>query len=291
MQRFAGEELDDNIYATEDPLRSAITYFGNNQPFTARIREVKFTWFAELLECVLPAKNPVAVNHGVTGDNALNHYLFHLKSSSSSTSSPNLTICHPHTNLLASRRSSDVPKTPVGIQPPCLGSQGGNDETSISTAFLHHEPEQNYIQFCNPPPPPQKHHHHTLPSTCFHEAYQSLSRQGHLQCSQSVFLSPQIDNRRGLIYANGEIGRGKSTLLVPVNSNSHLHSPHYLHSGTEWTWDGPEMGTFETQSAAQAATSTFIVDTAASIQQNNHSTAGEISIAPRQVLTTKIRLN
>ncbi|CDS41598.1 hypothetical protein EmuJ_000926400 [Echinococcus multilocularis] len=211
-----------------------------------------------------------------------NHYLFHLKSSSSSASSPNLTICHPHTNLLASRRSSDVPKTSAGIHPPRLGSQGGNDEISISTAFLHHEPEQNYIQFCNPPPPPQKHHHHTLPSTCFHEAYQSLSRQGHLQCSQSVFLSPQIDNRRGLIYANGEIGRGKSTLLVPVNSNSHLHSPHYLHSGTEWTWDGPEIGTFETHSAAQAATSTFIVDTAASMQQNNHSTAVQISTAPRQ---------
>ncbi|KAH9278193.1 hypothetical protein ECG_08815 [Echinococcus granulosus] len=184
-----------------------------------------------------------------------NHYLFHLKSSSSSTSSPNLTICHPHTNLLASRRSSDVPKTPVGIQPPRLGSQGGNDETSISTAFLHHEPEQNYIQFCNPPPPPQKHHHHTLPSTCFHEAYQSLSRQGHLQCSQSVFLSPQIDNRRGLIYANVEqSGRGM---------------------GQKW-------GLLRLNLAAQAATSTFIVDTAASIQQNNHSTAVEISIAPRQ---------
>ncbi|VDK36291.1 unnamed protein product [Taenia asiatica] len=206
-----------------------------------------------------------------------NHYLFRLKSSSaSSTSSPNLTACPPHTNLLAPRRPNDGPKNSVGIQPPRLSSHSGNDEISISAAFLHYEPEQNYIQFYNPPPPPQK-HHHTPPSACFHEAYQSLSRQRHFQCSQNVFLSPQIDNQRGLIYANGEVGGGKSTLLVPVSSNSRLHPPHHLHSEREWMWDGPEIASFENQSAAQTATSTFIIDTAASVQQqNNHSAAVEM---------------
>ncbi|KAL5103000.1 hypothetical protein TcWFU_009145 [Taenia crassiceps] len=214
-----------------------------------------------------------------------NHYLFHLKSSSaSSASSPNLTICPPHTNLLAPRRSNDGPKASVGIQPPRLSSQSGNDELSISAAFLHYEPEQNYIQFYNPPPPPQKHRHHpTPPSACIHEAYQSLSRQRHLQCSQNVFLSPQLDNQRGLIYANGEVGGGKSTLLVPVSSNSRLHPPHHPHSEREWMWDGPEMATFETQSVAQTATSTFFADAAASVQQqNNHSAAVEIPTLQRQ---------
>ncbi|KAL5967643.1 hypothetical protein TSMEX_004612 [Taenia solium] len=213
-----------------------------------------------------------------------NHYLFHLKSSSaSSASSPNLTVCPPHTNLLAPLRSNDGPKTSVGIQPPRLSPHSGNDEISISAAFLHYEPEQNYIHFYNPPPPPQK-HHRSPTSACFHEAYQSLSRQRHFQCSQNVFLSPQVDNQRGLIYANGEVGGGKSTLLVPVSSNSRLHPPHHLHSEREWMWDGPEMATFETQSAAQIATSTFIVDTAASVQQqNNHSAAVEMSTLPRQV--------
>lgn len=205
-----------------------------------------------------------------------NHYLFRFKSTSSSNSSPNLTICPTHSNFLATRRPSDTLKSSSsGVPPTQLTSPIGNDELSLSAAFLQHGPEQNYIQFYNPPAPPStQQYHHDLLSTCNHEAFQSLPRHRHIRSPTNVLPSPQIDNRRGLIYANGEVASGKATLLVPVTSSYHTRRPQHLHSRTEWVLEAPELRNLETQTSPLSTLS-------ATLQPNNCSAAAEISTLPR----------
>ena len=214
-----------------------------------------------------------------------NHYLFRLKSSFSN-SSPNLTSCPSHSNFLAARCSSDTSKPSTGVTPTQLPSPVGN-ELSISAAFLHQEPEQNYIQFYNPPPPSStQQYHHDLPPSCIHDAYQSLPRHRHVQYSTGALPSPQIDNRRGMVYANGEVGGGKATLLVPVTSNHPIHHPYQLRGGTEWVLDAPELHNLENPTNLPAATSTFIVNAAPTAEPNNRSAAAEISTLPRYAIMT-----
>ncbi|KAM7534297.1 hypothetical protein Aperf_G00000114347 [Anoplocephala perfoliata] len=193
-----------------------------------------------------------------------NHFLFHLKSSSS-TSSHDLTICPPNANFLALRDSASGIKSSPTSQPNQLIAQNGTDEMSISTAFLQREPEQNYIQFYNPPQFQSTYQHfHTLPSSYLHETYQSLPHHRHIQCEQGLFSSPHIDNRRGLIYANGEIGEVEPTVLVPVTTTHHHVRSQQLKNGTDWIWERQQ------QPITQSRHSTLVLDaTATAIEPNN----------------------
>ncbi|KAM3178718.1 hypothetical protein ACTXT7_001984 [Hymenolepis weldensis] len=198
-----------------------------------------------------------------------NHYLFHLKSS---TSSPNLTICPPNGNFLTLRHSNDGSKPSPTTQPNHLLPQNGVDEISVSAAFLQHEPEQNYMQFYNPPQFQSTHQHfHTLPSTCIHETYQTLPHRRHLQCGQDLFTSPQIDNRRGLVYANGDMSEVQPTLLVPVTANTHINRTQHRKNEPEWILDNHQ----------QSGNSSFVLETSTPVEPNNHAPGIEISNIPR----------
>lgn len=206
-----------------------------------------------------------------------NHFLFHLKSSS--TSSPDLTICPPNANFLALRDPADEIKPSPTSQPNQLIAQNETDEMSISTAFIQREPEQNYIQFYNPPQFQSTHRHfHTLPSSYLHEAYQTLPHHRHIQCEQGLFSSPHFDNRRGLIYANGEIGEVEPTVLVPVTANHHLSRSQQLKNGAEWIWEG------QPQPITQPRHSTLVLDATASVEPNNQASGLEFSNTSRYVI-------
>ncbi|VDN98504.1 unnamed protein product [Rodentolepis nana] len=201
-----------------------------------------------------------------------NHYLFHLKTSTSSTSTPNLAVCTPNGNFLTLRQPNDGSKPFPSAQSNRLMPQNEVDEVSVSAAFLQHEPEQNYIQFYSPPQFQSSHQHfHTLPSTCIHETYQTLPTRRHLQCGQDLFTSPQIDNRRGVIYANGDMNDVQPTLLVPVTASTHLNRTQLSKNEPEWVLENHH----------QPRNSTFLLETPTPAEPNNHTAGIEISTIPR----------
>ena len=171
-----------------------------------------------------------------------NHYLFRLKSSNSTDTSPNLTICSPNSNFPSPhsvRRSSDSSQ-------PSNGNQQVSsplEEMSLSATFLQQEQDHNYIQFYNPPQPTQT----PLQPTQIHDTYQSLPRPRHLHY---VLPSPRVANQRGLLYPKPEDNKPAHAVLVPVKSNYHVHHRDRASNGrasggvaeTEWIWDSPSPG-------------------------------------------------
>nr|CUU99440.1 hypothetical transcript [Hymenolepis microstoma] len=197
-----------------------------------------------------------------------NHYLFHLKTSTSSTSTPNLAVCPPNGNFLTLHQPNDGSKPFPSTQPNHLMPQNEVDEMSVSAAFLQHEPEQNYIQFYSPPQFQSPHQHfHTLPSTCIRETYQTLPNRRHLQCGQDLFTSPQIDNRRGLIYANGDMSEVQPTLLVPVTTSTHSNRTQHRKNEPEWILENHH----------QPRNSTFVLETSTPVEPNYNTPGIEIS--------------
>ncbi|VDD76793.1 unnamed protein product [Mesocestoides corti] len=200
-----------------------------------------------------------------------NHHLFRPKSATSSLSLPNLTFCGPHSAFLAARHSVNSSK-PSSSGPPQFMTTCSED-VSISTAFLHHEPEHNYIQFTNPPPLP------SISAACLHDPHQSLPRTRQLQYHQAVISSAQIDNRSGLMYANGNANDANPTFLIPMSSNHHRRN--HLRGKTEWIWEGGEAVGHTPTSICSTTSPAFAITPTAAVQKNNHVAPVDSSPKPR----------